>query len=256
MIDTHIHLDNPLLSEDREQVMARASAAGVTHFYIPNVDDESWPRMEALQKIYPEQVRLMLGLHPCHVDTAWETTLDRYEKRWETSPEKYIAVGEIGLDLYWDKTSLDRQVLAFERQLDWAVRWNKPVSIHVRDAWEPMMEVLRGRKGKGLKGVLHCFSGTQEVAEELISMGFYLGIGGVVTYKKTNVMDVLRSVGMDRVVLETDAPYLSPVPARGKRNEPSHLAFVRDFLATGWGVSSAEVDRVTTENAHKVFTFA
>jgi TatD DNase family protein len=166
-----------------------------------------------------------------------------------------VAVGEIGLDLYWDKTTLDWQVAALERQLDWAVRWNKPVSIHVREAWGPLLDVLRPRKNQ-VRGVLHCFTGSLEIAREVIDAGWHLGIGGVVTYKNANAIDVLREVGLDRVVLETDAPYLAPVPVRGQRNEPAHLALVRDFLAAQLGCTAREIDAVTTANAQKVFTLA
>jgi TatD DNase family protein len=256
MVYTHTHLDNPQFAEDWAAMRARAEAAGVTHCLLPNVDDASLPAMEALQAQHPDFLRLMIGLHPCHVETDFEAVLDRYEARLAADPDRWVAVGEIGLDLYWDKTGLDRQVAALERQLDWSLRWNKPVSIHVRDAWGPLLDVLRRRKGDGLRGVLHCFTGSAEIAREVLDAGWYLGIGGVVTYKNAKVIDVLKEVGLDRVVLETDAPYLAPVPVRGQRNEPAHLAFVRDFLAAQLGMTAKEVDAITTANAQKVFTFA
>jgi hypothetical protein len=165
----------------------------------------------------------MLGLHPCHVGADWTEVLDRYEALWTATPEAFVAVGELGLDLYWDKTTLDWQVAALERQLEWCLRWDKPFSMHVREAWGPTMDVLRAWKGRGLRGVLHCFTGSREIAAELIDMGLHLGIGGVATFPKAGVVDVLRETGLDRVVLETDSPYLAPVPFRGKRNESAYL---------------------------------
>jgi len=252
-IDTHSHLDNPQLEVDRAQVFARMLEAGVAMALIPNVDDESWPRMQALQAEFPDAVRLMLGLHPCHVGEDWAEVLDRYEALWTASPEAFVAVGEIGLDLYWDKTTLDRQAAALERELEWCLRFDKPFSMHVREAWDPTMDLLRTWKGRGLRGVLHCFSGSREIAEELIGMGLYLGIGGVATFPKGGVVDVLRATGLDRVVLETDSPYLAPVPFRGKRNESAYLRRVAEHLASELGIPLAEVADVTSRNAQHIF---
>jgi TatD DNase family protein len=253
LIDTHTHLDNPQLAEDIDAVMVRALEAGVTHMFIPNVDDESWPRMQSLQARYPEQIRVMLGLHPCDVGEDWEAVLDRYEALWAEHAADYIAVGEIGLDLYWDKTTLDRQLAALHRQLDWCVTYDKPFSMHVREAWGPTMEVLRQRACPELKGVLHCFTGSTEIAQELIAMGHSLGIGGVATFKTAKVVEVLREVGLDQVVLETDSPYLAPVPHRGKRNESSYTRLVAQHLADSLGWTTAEVDHITTANARRIF---
>ena len=252
-IDTHSHLDNPQLEVDRAQVFARMLEAGVAMALIPNVDDESWPRMQKLQAEFPDSLRLMLGLHPCHVGADWAEVLDRYEAMWTASPEAFVAVGEIGLDLYWDKTTLDRQVAALERQLEWCLRFDKPFSMHVREAWDPTMNLLRAWKGRGLRGVLHCFSGSREIAEELIGMGLYLGIGGVATFPKAGVVDVLRATGLERVVLETDSPYLAPVPFRGKRNESAYLRRVAEHLASELGIPLAEVADVTSRNAKHIF---
>ncbi|MEY3694014.1 MAG: hypothetical protein RL157_1338 [Bacteroidota bacterium] len=253
LIDTHTHLDNPQLAPDRAEVFARMKQTGVGLALIPNVDDESWPRMLALQAEYPEGVRLMLGLHPCHVGEDWSEVLDRYEALWTATPEAFVAVGELGLDLYWDRTTLDRQVAALERQLEWCLRWDKPFSMHVREAWGPTMDVLRAWKGRGLRGVLHCFTGSREIAEELIGMDFYLGIGGVATFPKAGVTDVLRAVGLERVVLETDSPYLAPVPFRGKRNESAYLRRVAEHLAVELDRTVAEVAEVTSRNARHIF---
>jgi TatD DNase family protein len=253
LIDTHTHLDNSQLDADRAAVFARMRQAGVGMALIPNVDDESWPRMTALQAQYPEAVRLMLGLHPCHVGADWTEVLDRYEALWTATPEAFVAVGELGLDLYWDKTTLDWQVAALERQLEWCLRWDKPFSMHVREAWGPTMDVLRAWKGRGLRGVLHCFTGSREIAAELIDMGLHLGIGGVATFPKAGVVDVLRETGLDRVVLETDSPYLAPVPFRGKRNESAYVRRVAEHLAAELGIPLAEVANVTTRNARHIF---
>ncbi len=233
--------------------MARALEAGVTHMFIPNVDDESWPRMQSLQDRYPEQIRLMLGLHPCEVKVGWETILDRYEALWRAQPEAYVAVGEIGLDLYWDKSTLDLQMAALHRQLDWCIAFDKPFSMHVREAWGPTMDVLRQRARPELKGVLHCFTGSTEIAKELIDLGHSLGIGGVATFKTANVLDVLMEVGLDHVVLETDSPYLAPLPHRGKRNESSYIRLIAQHVADALGLTTAEVDQITTANARRIF---
>ena len=252
-IDTHTHLDNPQLEADRSEVFARMREAGVAMALIPNVDDESWPRMQALQAEYPDSVRLMLGLHPCHVGEDWSEVLDRYEALWTATPDAFVAVGELGLDLYWDQTTLDRQVAALERQLEWCLTWDKPFSMHVRDAWGPTMDVLRAWKGRGLRGVLHCFTGSREIASELIDMGLYLGIGGVASFPKAGVVDVLRTTGLERVVLETDSPYLAPVPFRGKRNESAYVRRVAEHLAAQLEVPLSEVAEVTSRNARHIF---
>ncbi|KRO57277.1 MAG: hypothetical protein ABR98_02135 [Cryomorphaceae bacterium BACL7 MAG-120910-bin2] len=253
MIDTHTHLDHPQLAVDIDAVMARAQEAGVTDMLLPNVDDLSLPRMQALQMRYPGSIHLMLGLHPCEVNEAWEEVLDGYEALWEAQQDGFVAVGEIGLDLYWDKSTLDRQVQALNRQLDWCIRYQKPFSMHVRDAWGPTMEVLRQRACPELSGVMHCFTGSLEIAQELLEMGHSLGIGGVATFKTAKVVEVLAQVGLDQVVLETDSPYLAPTPYRGKRNESAFVLRVAEHLAEHLGLSIQEVDRITSDNARRIF---
>lgn len=253
MIDTHTHLDSTTFDGDRAEMMARAAEAGVTDFLLPNVDDESLPRMQAMQQDYPGQVHLLLGLHPCDVGEDWKDVLDRYEAMWEEDASAYVGVGEIGLDLYWDKTTLDRQVEALHRQLDWAIQYDKPFSMHVRDAWEPMMEVLRERSCPELKGVMHCFTGSVEIARECMDMGLHLGFGGVTTFKNSGVIQVLQEIGLDRAVLETDSPYLAPTPYRGKRNESAYVRRVAEHIADHLNMSVEEVDQITTANARHIF---
>ena len=233
--------------------MKRALSAGVTSMYLPNVDDESLVRMNSLQERYPNHIELMLGLHPCDIKGEWEKILDRYDKLWEVNPSAFIAVGEIGLDLYWDKSNIGEQIQALNRQLDWCLKYDKPFSMHVRDAWEPTLKVLRERKCPELNGVLHCFTGSLEIASELIDMGHYLGIGGVATFKNSNVVNVLSEIGLDRIVLETDSPYLAPVPYRGKRNESSYLQNIAIFLSDKLDYSFEYVDQVTSDNANRIF---
>ena len=253
MIDTHTHLDSSKFSEDIDEVIKRALSAGVTSMYLPNVDDESLVRMNSLQERYPNHIELMLGLHPCDIKGEWEKILDRYDKLWEVNPSAFIAVGEIGLDLYWDKSNIGEQIQALNRQLDWCLKYDKPFSMHVRDAWEPTLKVLRERKCPELNGVLHCFTGSLEIASELIDMGHYLGIGGVATFKNSNVVNVLSEIGLDRIVLETDSPYLAPVPYRGKRNESSYLQNIAIFLSDKLDYSLEYIDQVTSDNANRIF---
>lgn len=253
MIDTHTHLDSTKFSDDIDEVIKRAVSVGVKKMYLPNVDDNSLVRMINLQKRYPNHIELMLGLHPCDINGDWEKVIDRYDKIWKKNPSAFVAVGEIGLDLYWDKSNIDKQILALNRQLNWCLEYDKPFSMHVRDAWEPMMKILRDRKSSQLRGVLHCFTGSLEIANELIDMGHYLGIGGVTTFKNSNVIKVISEIGLSRIVLETDSPYLAPVPHRGKRNESSYLFDIALYLSRELGHTIEHIKQVTSENANHIF---
>ena len=254
MIDTHTHLDSSKFSDDIDEVINRALSVGVTSMYLPNVDDESLARMNSLQERYPNHIELMLGLHPCDVKGDWKKILDRYDKLWEENPTAFIAVGEVGLDLYWDKTNIDEQIQALNHQLDWCVKYAKPFSMHVRDAWEPTLKILRERNCPELNGVLHCFTGSIEIAREIIDMGHYLGIGGVATFKNSNVVNVLSDIGFDRIVLETDSPYLAPVPHRGKRNESKYIVNIANKLAEVHNIQIEKVAEITTKNAKQLFS--
>jgi TatD DNase family protein len=195
----------------------------------------------------------MMGLHPCDVEEDWQDELDRllawFDKR------KYIAVGEIGLDLYWDKTTLDRQVLALKRQIEFAIERDLPVVLHTRDSTDKTLDVLAEYKGTNLRGVLHCFSGSLEQAHRAIKLNMMLGIGGVLTFKNAGIAEVVKQIDLEHIILETDAPYLPPVPHRGKRNEPGYVFHVATFLSELRGQGLAEIGRVTTENARRLFAF-
>lgn len=252
-VDTHTHLFVQEFDEDRTAAVGRALEAGVTKLCLPSIDETSYAPVMAMCRDFPGVCYGMMGLHPTEVNDDYNEVLDRmYEKLGKDNP--FIAIGEIGIDLYWDDTRKGEQIDAFCRQLDWAVELGMPVAIHSRSAFETLYDVMESYRSKALTGVFHCFSGTEAEAHKLLSFdGFYLGIGGVVTYKKSNLPDILKTVPLERLLLETDSPYLAPVPYRGKRNESSYVPCVAAFLAALHGISVEEVARVTTENAYNLF---
>lgn len=257
-VDSHTHLYQPAFDADREAAMERCTLAGVRRLLLPNIDLGSLARVHAMMDAWPDRCYGMVGLHPCHVQpTDWESELDGLEAALTDSGamgRRYVAVGEIGFDLYWDKETLPIQRLAFRRQVEWAKRWNLPVVIHVRDAFEALFEELDGVCDERLRGVVHCFTGDAAAAQRICAYGdWYLGIGGVVTYKNGGLDAVLPYVDPARVLLETDSPYLAPVPHRGKRNESSYVPLVAERCAAIWGVSVATVAEVTTQNAERLF---
>lgn len=251
MIDTHAHLYEPEFDDDRDEALQRAFDAGVSRFYLPNINEESIPRMMSLVERYPECCFPMMGLHPEDVKSDWAEVLDRMERQL---PGK-VAVGEVGLDFYWDDTFRKEQIEAFGRQVEWACRYGLPLVIHQRKAENEVHEVLRSCHGSELHGVFHCFSGSAESARRvMVYEGFFVGIGGIVTFKNAKLGDVLRStVPLERVVLETDCPYLAPVPHRGGRNESSFLTSVCSKLAEIYNLSPEEVEKVTDDNARRLF---
>ncbi len=252
MIDTHSHIYSEEFDADRSEAILRAQQAGVEKIILPNVDSESLQHMLNLEKEYPGFCFAAIGLHPTSVKKNFEEELELVRKELER--RKYIAIGEVGLDLYWDKTFYKEQVNVFQTQIEWALAYNLPVIIHVRDSHKETIEALQPYKGKGLKGIFHCFTGSKVEANEIFDLGdFRLGIGGVVTFKNSGLAENLKSIPLDKLVLETDSPYLAPVPYRGKRNEPAYTALVRDKLAEVCGVSSDEVVRITNQNAESVF---
>jgi TatD DNase family protein len=253
LIDTHTHIYAKQFDNDRGQMINRAMEAGVEQFFLPNIDSQSIERMLALEKAYPGQCFAMMGLHPCSVKGNYEEELAIVKEWLDRRP--FCAVGEIGLDLYWDKTFVAEQQDAFNRQMDWAKELEIPIAIHTRDAMDMAIEMVEGKKDERLKGIFHCFTGTLEQALRIIDLGFLLGIGGVLTFKNGGLDKVIESdkIPMEAIVLETDAPYLAPVPKRGKRNESAYVKWVAEKLTTVKGLSYDEICRQTTANANKLF---
>lgn len=252
-IDTHTHLFEPEFAEDRETVVQRAVEAGVKTLCLPCITEASLSRMEEMCERFPGICYPMIGLHPTELGDDYQVVLDRMYKDL-IGNDRYIAVGEVGLDFYWDDTRKKEQLDAFRQQIEWAAETGLPLAIHSRSAFEDLYNVMEEYRSKGLTGVFHCFSGDADEAQKLLSFdGFYLGIGGVVTYKKSTLPSVLADVPLERVVLETDSPYLAPVPRRGRRNESSYVPFVAQKLAEIYGCSVEEVAAVTTENARRLF---
>jgi TatD DNase family protein len=251
MIDTHCHLYLKEFSEDWELVHKRAINAGVKRFFLPAIDMETHEDMLAMEKFFPDTVFAMIGLHPCSVNENYRDELQIVEQWLER--RSFIAIGEAGLDFYWDKSFVKEQHEALQVQMEWAIRYGRPIVLHTREAVQETIDVVKPMIPKGLRGVFHCFSGTVEEAKQIIDMDFYLGIGGVVTFKNAGLDKVIQEIGLAKVVLETDAPYLAPVPHRGKRNESAYLGLVADKLSSITGMTREEVDRITTENAEALF---
>lgn len=251
LIDTHCHLYLNEFRQDINAVIIKAKAAGVTKFYLPAIDSGIINDMLALEATFPGECFAMMGLHPCSVKENYKDELVIAED-W-LNKRKFVAVGEIGLDFYWDKTFADQQYESFQIQMQWALKRSLPVVIHTRNAIEETIAAVRPFAEKGLRGIFHCFGGTYNNAKEIIDMQFLLGIGGVVTYKKSGLAEVLAKIDLKHIVLETDAPYLAPVPFRGKRNESSYLEFIVSKLATIKNITATEVAAATTENAEKIF---
>lgn len=250
MIDTHSHIYGPEFDEDRNEVIARALKAGVEKVLLPNINEESISRMMTVAKEHPGVCYPMMGLHPEDVKDDWAQVLDRMERQLDGM----IAVGECGLDFYWDSTYRKEQIEAFERQICWARERDLPLVIHMRKAEPELLEAMDRHRGDGLRGVFHCFGGSRETAERMLRHeGFALGIGGVVTFKNSRLADTLKSVPLDRIVLETDSPYLAPVPYRGKRNEPAYVLQVAVFLSNVYGVPVEKVSEVTNATVRQLF---
>lgn len=251
MIDTHTHLYSEEFDNDRAAVIARAKAAGVTHCFIPAIDSIYIDRMFALKNDYPNYVFLMNGLHPCNVKENYKEELAHVENLMPTHP--FCAIGEIGIDLYWDKTFLREQQEAFAWQIQLAKKHKLPIVIHCREAFEEVFEVLEGEKGDDLFGIFHCFTGTEEQAHRAIGYGLHLGIGGVVTFKNGKLDQFLKNIDLQHLVLETDSPYLAPVPYRGKRNESAYIVQVMQKLSDIYALPESEIERITNANATKIF---
>ena len=252
LTDTHAHLYSPKFDHDRPDMVRRAIAAGVERMYLPNIDSESIQPMLDLEAAFPDNCFAMMGLHPSHVQPGtYEQELALVEK-W-LGARAWAGVGETGIDLYWDKSTLDIQKIAFACQIEWAKHLNLPIIIHSRESNEECLELVsRGQDGR-LRGIFHCFSGTLEQAKRMIDLGCMLGIGGTLTYSKSEVPDVLKEIPLEHIVLETDAPYLPPVPHRGKRNESAYVLFVAEKLSEVKEIPLAEVAKTTTANAMRMF---
>ncbi|WP_339695593.1 TatD family hydrolase [uncultured Marixanthomonas sp.] len=252
LTDTHTHLYSDAFDEDRKQVMQRAIDAGVKRFFIPAIDSGHTEEMYELEKNYPDQVFLMMGLHPTSVKENYEEELAHIEKQFKK--RSFYAVGEIGIDLYWDTSTLAIQQDAFKRQLQMAKKHKLPIVIHCRDAFDEVFEVLESEKGDDLFGIFHCFTGTKEQAEQALSYNMKLGIGGVVTFKNGKIDQFLNQIDLKHIVLETDSPYLSPTPYRGKRNESSYLELICKKVAQLYNVTEEEIAKITTQNSKEIFS--
>jgi TatD DNase family protein len=252
LIDTHTHLYLDDFKEDIQQVISRANEAGVERFYLPAIDSSETDNLLHLEQLFPGKCFAMMGLHPCSVKENYKEELDLVKGWLDKRP--FAAIGEIGLDFYWDKTFTAQQYEAFEQQIQWALQYELPIVIHTRNAMQETIDVVKKYRTKGLRGIFHCFSGSYENAVEIIDCGFYLGIGGVVTYKNAGLAEAIKDIDIQHLVLETDAPYLTPVPYRGKRNESSNLTLIAQKLADIKGLTIEEVAAATTLSASKVFS--
>ncbi|MCH8545985.1 MAG: TatD family hydrolase [Cryomorphaceae bacterium] len=250
-IDTHTHIYLPEFTDDVESVIGRALKANVQKMYLPNVDQNTLEDMLRLCQRHPNKLYPMAGLHPCSVKSNWEEELNHIQSVYEANKSSFIAVGEIGIDLFWDKSTLPLQEAAFHRQIEWALTEDLPIVIHVRDAFDETFAVVE--QYPEVKGVFHCFTGTVEQAKWITSRGMYLGIGGVSTFKNGGMDKVLPHVDKSRVIVETDAPYLAPVPYRGKRNEPAYIPIIGQRLSDLWEMDLKDIMSLTTTNAQNLF---
>jgi TatD DNase family protein len=251
LTDTHTHLYSEEFDEDRVQMIQRAIDNGISRFFIPAIDSNCTPKMYDLEHSFPENIFLMMGLHPCYVKENYLEELQHVET--ELSKRKFLAVGEIGIDLYWDKSTLEIQKIAFKHQIQLAKKYKLPINIHCREAFDEIFEVLESEKSGDLFGIFHCFSGTYEQALQAISYNMKLGIGGVVTFKNGKIDQFLHQIDIKHIVLETDSPYLAPIPYRGKRNESAYILNVAEKLSEIYKISLQEIARITTENSKAIF---
>ena len=253
LIDTHSHLFLEEFSEDLPQVIERARSAGITHIFMPNIDSTTIDSMLSVCNTYNDYCFPMIGLHPTSVNADYETELEIVARELK-SFNKYIAIGEVGMDLYWDKTFLKEQQIVLDKQINWALEYDLPVVIHCRDAFGYIYNVLEPYKNTSLKGVFHSFTGTDDEAARILEFsGFLIGINGVVTFKKSRLPEVLTKIPLEKIVLETDSPYLTPVPNRGKSNESAYVKDTLMKVSDIYRMSPEAVGRVTSENALKVF---
>ncbi|MDX9727612.1 MAG: TatD family hydrolase [Bacteroidales bacterium] len=251
LIDTHTHIYLPEFDNDRDEVIERALGNGVSRLLMPNIDLEFVERMHQTATRYPDVCQMMIGLHPTSVGDDFEYQLEAIERL--SAKYDYKAIGEIGIDLYWDKSHLPEQVVAFRKQVALAISLKLPVVIHSRDSFPQVSEALEEFKGQELRGVFHAFTGTSEDARRAVEIGFMIGIGGIVTFKNSGLAGIVREVGLDNIILETDSPYLAPVPYRGKRNESSYLCHINNKIAEIFGLTPEETASATYKNSVKLF---
>ncbi|MCH8902578.1 MAG: TatD family hydrolase [Bacteroidetes bacterium] len=252
LTDTHTHLFLKEFDEDRTEVFKRARDSGISRFFLPNIDSGTINKLNAVSEEFNDCCYPLMGLHPGSVKADYETQLIAVRTALEKT--NYYAVGEIGLDLYWDKTFFEQQKDAFRKQVVWSIELDLPVVIHSRDSFNEIVEILEEKELEKARGIFHCFTGTAEDAQKVVGLGFYMGIGGVVTFKNAGLDKTLEQLSLDNIVLETDSPYLAPVPNRGKRNESGYMLQVAEKVAEVKSISVDEVAEITTENSKKVFS--
>jgi TatD DNase family protein len=251
IIDTHSHLYLEEFNSDIDQIILRSKQSGVEKIYLPAIDSQTTQQLIQLEIKYPSYCIAMMGLHPCYVKENYKAELEKVSSLLQQ--RKFAAIGECGLDFYWDKTFEKEQYEALEQQIEWALEYQLPIVLHTRNATQETIDVIKKYADKGLKGIFHCFGGNADEANQIIEMGFYLGIGGVITYKNSGLDKVINKIDLKHIVLETDSPYLTPVPNRGKRNETSFLKIIAEKIAEIKNCSYEEVANATTQNALSLF---
>ena len=251
MIDTHTHLYLDHFKDDIDDVIQRAISVGVEKFYLPSISSKYNESMHDLESKFPDRVFCMIGLHPCYVDNKFEQEIEFVKERIKL--HKYRAIGEIGIDLFHEKKYFNQQIIAFEEQIKLALEYDLPIVIHSRESFDEIFEVLKKYKSDKLRGIFHCFTGNEDQARKIIDLNFFLGIGGVVTFKNGKISDFLSSIPLNRIVLETDSPYLAPAPFRGKRNESSYLSIIASKLSEIYNLDVSEISRITQQNSNEIF---
>ena len=251
MIDTHTHLYLDHFKDDIDDVIQRALSVGVEKFYLPSISSKYNESMHDLESKFPNRVFCMIGLHPCYVDKNFEREIEFVKEQIKSN--KYKAIGEIGIDLFHEKKYFKQQIIAFEEQIKLALDYDLPIVIHSRESFDEIFEVLKKYKSDRLRGIFHCFTGNEDQARKIIDLNFFLGIGGVVTFKNGKISEFLSSIPLNRIVLETDSPYLAPVPYRGKRNESSYLSIIASKLSEIYNLDVSEISRITQQNSNEIF---
>tara|TARA_Y100000741_G_scaffold83766_1_gene61552 strand:+ start:323 stop:1084 length:762 start_codon:yes stop_codon:yes gene_type:complete len=251
LIDTHTHLYLDHFKDDIDDVIQRAISVGVEKFYLPSISSKYNKSMHDLESKFPNRVFCMIGLHPCYVDKNFELEIEFVKEQIKL--RSYKAIGEIGIDLFHEKKYLKQQIIAFEEQIKLALEYDLPIVIHSRESFDEIFEVLKKYKSDKLRGIFHCFTGNEDQAKKIIDLNFFLGIGGVVTFKNGKISEFLSSIPLDRIVLETDSPYLAPAPYRGKRNESSYLSIIASKLSEIYNLDVSEISRITQQSSNEIF---